>query len=317
MQKESSCCSGLRKRRKRVRAGSSPVRCGGGYRLRLQRCSYSLAGWFRPARPTHPDCNAEIWSGLLDWNPPRQSPITGECVTKPFPIGAKSWKCAKYSWHAAITELTKRRMRQAGGKTFHIQTPGNPTQTNLLGGTTRRGGSSASSSSRWAVAGRRHKLRIPSFGKPNSLRPAHALKRPCSGSCPMKKWQGKRGVPSGLWGPPYVKRIPLQDRRNRAWSPEEDALLAEVASKLGRSEAAVMARRFDLGVPLLEPQFKPWTRAEEALLGTKSDAKVARALGRTELAVQVRRRMDIASATVRHAVKPRTADEERLLGQSQ
>lgn len=83
---------------------------------------------------------------------------------------------------------------------------------------------------------------------------------------------------------------PVTTRPDATWSAEELALLgtgtdAEVASEIGRSEAAVTHMRLRKGVR----RNRPWTEADDALLGTDSDRRIAVRLGRTQTRVTQRR----------------------------
>src|SRR5437667_875523 len=49
-------------------------------------------------------------------------------------------------------------------------------------------------------------------------------------------------------------------------------------------------KRCKLGIRRPHPRFRPWTKEEDALLGTMPDSKLAQQLGRTFEAVKVRRR---------------------------
>jgi hypothetical protein len=84
------------------------------------------------------------------------------------------------------------------------------------------------------------------------------------------------------------------------WTSEEDALLGtmkdrDVAARIGRSESAVSERRYVLGVAAFTkraPRGKPitWTPAKDRLLGTMSDANLARKLQCSPMTVFYRRR---------------------------
>lgn len=101
-------------------------------------------------------------------------------------------------------------------------------------------------------------------------------------------------------------------RPNPRWTKAEDRLLAqslkeprrrnatrELARQLGRSQAAVeMRRRKKFGRVQRTP--RAWTRREERLLGTRSDAEVARLINRHLSVVHKRRhRLGIASIVQR------------------
>jgi hypothetical protein len=63
----------------------------------------------------------------------------------------------------------------------------------------------------------------------------------------------------------------------------------ELAARLGATLLAVKSRRFELGITAINPR-KKWTAAEEALVGTMPDAKLAEKLGRTVVGVALKRR---------------------------
>src|ERR1039458_2092128 len=70
--------------------------------------------------------------------------------------------------------------------------------------------------------------------------------------------------------------------------------------------------RLRLGIPGLNRAQK-WNKAHDALLGAAPDAEVARQLGRTEMAITVRRRkLGIAKRDIR--VRRYTRQDDRLLG---
>jgi hypothetical protein len=89
------------------------------------------------------------------------------------------------------------------------------------------------------------------------------------------------------------------NRANRPWTPEEDALLgtmfdAEVVARTGRQVRDVYARRRHLGIPAYRPNpgglSRPWTPEEDALLGTLDDLALAEKLDRPGAEVTRRRR---------------------------
>jgi hypothetical protein len=63
----------------------------------------------------------------------------------------------------------------------------------------------------------------------------------------------------------------------------------EVARRTGRSLSAVMNRRYALGIPTANPEFRRWTSAEEKVLGTKPDREVASLLKRSVKSIIYRR----------------------------
>ena len=77
--------------------------------------------------------------------------------------------------------------------------------------------------------------------------------------------------------------------RRRQWTEEELALLGtmsdvKVAKRLGITRGTVFKKRTDLGIPAdgggkTGPKGREWTEEQIALLGTMSDAKVAKSLG--------------------------------------
>jgi hypothetical protein len=76
---------------------------------------------------------------------------------------------------------------------------------------------------------------------------------------------------------------------------------------------SVRRRRFKLGILRPDPTHRPWTKQEDALLGTMTDAALLKRLHRTENGIQLRRtRRKIAKFD---RVRRRwTAEDERLLG---
>ncbi len=88
---------------------------------------------------------------------------------------------------------------------------------------------------------------------------------------------------------------------------------AELAERLGRSAGEVRKRRCSLGIPFPGAVFplRYWTPDEEALLGTDTDAAVARKLKRGLRAIQHRRELLNVPAFGRHDW---AEAEERLLG---
>lgn len=70
------------------------------------------------------------------------------------------------------------------------------------------------------------------------------------------------------------------------WRPEDDNLLGkysddDVARFLKVSVQSLVMRRSKLGLRIRDSKVRPWTSEEEALVGTKPDAEVARILGRS------------------------------------
>src|ERR1039458_163346 len=95
--------------------------------------------------------------------------------------------------------------------------------------------------------------------------------------------------------------IACKDPKNRSWTGDEDALLGvlsdqEVAQRLGRTFAAVRARRIHSGKR--DPSARSlWKPEEDRLLGTASDTEIAKQLNRTCGAVKSRRKqLGIAAA---------------------
>jgi hypothetical protein len=96
--------------------------------------------------------------------------------------------------------------------------------------------------------------------------------------------------------------------RNRVsiWKPEEDAMLGtmkdkDVGKRIGKSEGAVSARRYVVGVAAFterKPTAKPtvWTPAKGRLLGTMPDGEAARKLCCSPMAVFYQgKRLNIAA----------------------
>jgi hypothetical protein len=88
-------------------------------------------------------------------------------------------------------------------------------------------------------------------------------------------------------------KLGIQCHRHK-WTPKADGLLGQMpdqaaAKRIGCSVYAVKGRRFQLGIPMFEPQWKYWTTKEDELLGTMPDAAVARNLGRGVSGVRSRR----------------------------
>lgn len=105
----------------------------------------------------------------------------------------------------------------------------------------------------------------------------------------------------------------------RLWTAKEDKLLGTardrvIAKRIHRSEAAVRARRTNLGFPAWHASYsKPWTPQEDALLGIVPDRVLAKRLKRTFLAVQARRE-NLSIPLLNPKVRPWTGVEEKLLG---
>jgi hypothetical protein len=100
------------------------------------------------------------------------------------------------------------------------------------------------------------------------------------------------------------------------WKPNEIRLLgtmsdADLAAKLGRSQASVEYMRLKLGKDYSASKSRPWTKSELLLLGKFPDARVAEMTHRTQKAVQVRR---LKMRHLLRAFRPWTADEIKLLG---
>ena len=86
---------------------------------------------------------------------------------------------------------------------------------------------------------------------------------------------------------------------------------AEVARLIGRHPHVVAKHRRRLGIPALRRR-RPWTRAEDRLLGTLPDPAVGKRIGRLPSTVGHRRRkLGIARHPQRGAFTP---EEDRLLG---
>jgi hypothetical protein len=68
-------------------------------------------------------------------------------------------------------------------------------------------------------------------------------------------------------------------------------LVDNVAKRVGRTLQGVSARRRALGLPRFGKPFRPWTRAEDALLGTIPDKQLVRRLKRSYGAIAARRQM--------------------------
>jgi hypothetical protein len=100
----------------------------------------------------------------------------------------------------------------------------------------------------------------------------------------------RRGIP------PFAPRS-----RPHAWTEREVALLgtasdAAVAAEIGVSRPVVTMKRRILGIPSFnapphDAHTVTWNAAEEAMLGKVSDAELAEILGRSRVAVYLRRRM--------------------------
>ena len=131
------------------------------------------------------------------------------------------------------------------------------------------------------VTARRHKLGIPPF-RP-ARRPWSRAEDELLGTMPDKRLARKlnRSV-LAVAERRLDKKIPIFDPQRRRWTPADDKLLHErpdpqIAMFLGISRRAVRHRRRRLGIP--EPGGKqftaplPWQPAEDALLGTGSDAR--------------------------------------------
>jgi hypothetical protein len=86
----------------------------------------------------------------------------------------------------------------------------------------------------------------------------------------------------------------------------------ELARQLRRTMDAVISQRLIHGIPGYTRKEK-WTRFDETLLGTVPDAVAARELGRSELAVVIRRCM-LGIPKSDSKQRRYTAEEDRLLG---
>ena len=105
------------------------------------------------------------------------------------------------------------------------------------------------------------------------------------------------------------------------WTKEEEKLLLEkvpikeLVKKLKRSPAAIRAHCHQKGIAT-PPQTRPWTPEEDRLLGTASDAEIARKIGRCFWPVCERRQ---ALGILKADIKPRnipywTPARDKLLG---
>jgi hypothetical protein len=88
----------------------------------------------------------------------------------------------------------------------------------------------------------------------------------------------------------------------------------DLAQRLGRPQQVVRERRRQLSLPAFQPTGRrPWTRAEEELLGTLPDKQLARRFKRTLESVRTRRASK--GIPVCDPKKHRwTADDDKLLG---
>jgi hypothetical protein len=118
------------------------------------------------------------------------------------------------------------------------------------------------------------------------------------------------------------KHLPCVNLQRRPFTPAEDSLLGtmpdgQLADKLGRSFHVVSARRRLLGIayiraPCNQPNAVPWTCAEDQLLGTVSDRKLALKLKRSERVVAYRRLL-LRIPPANTARRPWTAAEDEIL----
>lgn len=130
------------------------------------------------------------------------------------------------------------------------------------------------------------------------------------------------------------RNIPKVDPRYKPWTPEQESLLGtapdpEVAKRLGRKGPGVAAHRSSLGIPaFVRPRVpkppswrppkprgpsRPFTAAEDRLIGQGSDAEVAAALGRAFHSI-IARRYFLKRPKFAAKVRPWTREEEELLG---
>ena len=87
---------------------------------------------------------------------------------------------------------------------------------------------------------------------------------------------------------------------------------SKLARWFGRRPDTVKAMRLRLGIPGLN-RVQKWNKSHDALLGTASDAEVARQRSRTQMAVTVRRRK-LGLPKYDNRMHSYTAKENRLLG---
>ena len=64
----------------------------------------------------------------------------------------------------------------------------------------------------------------------------------------------------------------------------------KIAELTGRTVKNVRHKRLKLGIPFFNPEFRPWTRAEDKLLGTDFDRVIGERLGRHWATISQRRR---------------------------
>src|SRR5437879_8678683 len=82
---------------------------------------------------------------------------------------------------------------------------------------------------------------------------------------------------------------------------------------LGRTRCAIQLKRHSLGVAQCWERARPWTRDEEALLGTMRDGELAKKLKRTLSCVRTRRNEKTKVRFIR-TPKRWTARQLRMLG---
>jgi len=113
----------------------------------------------------------------------------------------------------------------------------------------------------------------------------------------------------------------------RPWRPEEDRLLGgpgkeELGRRFGRTKLAIAARRRKLNIPApLRPRpltgaannLRSWTEAEEKLLGTEPDQRLAEKLGRS-LGAVTERRSKLRIPNQYRQNRLWSAEEDKLLG---
>ena len=82
---------------------------------------------------------------------------------------------------------------------------------------------------------------------------------------------------------------------------------AEVAELTACSFGTIWQKRRSLGIDQPALRFRKWTPAEDKLVGTATDAEIARQLGRTEIAAKSRRAV-IERAQARRETRPVISD---------
>jgi hypothetical protein len=140
-------------------------------------------------------------------------------------------------------------------------------------------------------------------GRARLLRSLHRPKSERWHQSMAKHFEARRGKPV--------------DPNTRVWTPDEEKVVGtkpdrEVARMLGRSVAAVTARRIGKGIAYVNPTLRPWTEKDLRLLRRLAPDEVSKRTGHSLVSVKSKRRK--VGIIIRPPRRPWTAEDERTLG---